>query len=342
MKKRVKITNALIVLLLIAGVVWIASIFIHIGGEYTDNAQVAQNLVDVNARVQGFVEKINVDEFQRVKRGDTLLIIEDAEYRLHLAQAEAAVAGARAGQAATSRSVATIRNNEQVTDAGIAEVEVLLRNAEVDYNRYLALYEQNAVTRQQLDAVTTQYESLKAKVQTMRRQRHGAVLAGDEQTERLSQSEAAIDVAEAALNLARLNLGYCVVVAPCDGYTSRKLVQEGELVMPGTRLFTIVDDADRWIIANYRETQCGGMKEGDRAEIKVDAFPGVTFEGEIERVSTATGSMFSNMAPDNSTGNFVKVEQRIPVKIRFTNNNDTAKLARLSAGMNAVVTVERK
>lgn len=334
--------NAAIVLLLVAGVAWIASIFVHVDGKFTDNAQVAQNLVDVNARVQGFVEKVYVNEYQQVRKGDTLLVIDDVEFRLHLAQAEAAVASAKAGQAATAKGISTIRNNAQVTDAGIAEVEILLRNAEADYNRYQALFEQNAVTKQQLDAVATQYESLKAKVQTMRQQRQSALLAGDEQTERVSQSTAGIDVAEAALNLARLNLSYCTVLAPCDGYTSRKLVQAGELVMPGRRLFTIVDDSDRWITANYRETQCGAMTAGDKAKIKIDAFPGEVFEGEIECLSMATGAMFSPMAPDNSTGNFVKVEQRIPVKIRFTNNNDAEKIKRLSAGMNAVVTVKTK
>lgn len=342
MTKKAKMTNAVIAVLLLCGVAWIASIFIHVGGEYTDNAQVAQNLVDVNARVLGFVKKVYVDEFQQVKKGDTLLVIEDAEFRLHLAQAEAALASARAGQSATAKSVSTIRNNAQVTDAGIAEVEILQKNAEADYLRFKALYEQNAVTKQQLDAMQTQYESLKAKVETMRQQKRGVTLATDEQSERVSQSMAGNAVAEAALHLAQLNLSYCTVIAPCDGVTSRKIVQEGELVMPGRKLFTIVDDADRWITANYRETQCGTMSEGDKAEIKVDAFPGKTFEGEIERLSTATGAMFSPMAPDNSTGNFVKVEQRIPIKIRFTQNNDAELLKRLSAGMNATVTVKTK
>lgn len=342
MTRKAKMTNAAIVLLLIAGVAWIASTFVHLGGEYTDNAQVTQNLVDVNARVQGFVKKVYVDEYQHVRKGDTLMVIEDAEFRLYLAQAESALASAKAGQAAMSKGISTIKSNAKVTDAGIAEVEILLRNAEIDYKRYKDLYEHNAVTKQQLDAMATQYESLKAKVETMRQQQRSTILSSDEQTERVNQSAAGIEVAEASLNLAKLNLGYCTVIAPCDGYTSRKLVQEGELVMPGRKLFTIIDDSDIWITANYRETQCGGMAIGDKAQIKIDALKGVVFEGEIERLSSATGAMVSQMAPDNSTGNFVKVEQRIPVKIRFTENNDADQVKRLSAGMNAVVTVKRK
>lgn len=225
-------------------------------------------------------------------------------------------------------------NNISVTEASIDEVNVLLKNAETDFLRYRKLYEQESVTRQQYDDVRTRYESLKAKVETMRRQRTGTGIARDEHTIRLSQQEAAIEVARAALDLARLNLGYCTVLAPCDGYTSRKTVQEGELVQPGMRLVSIVDEQKRWIIANFRETQRGGIAVGSRVKITVDAFRGNIFEGRVESISTATGARYSPVAPDNSTGNFVKVEQRIPVKIVFTENNDHELLEQLTAGMN--------
>lgn len=225
-------------------------------------------------------------------------------------------------------------NNISVTEASIDEVNVLLKNAETDFLRYRKLYEQESVTRQQYDDVRTRYESLKAKVETMRRQRTGTGIARDEHTIRLSQQEAAIEVARAALDLARLNLGYCTVLAPCDGYTSRKMVQEGELVQPGMRLVSIVDEQKRWIIANFRETQRGGIAVGSRVKITVDAFRGNIFEGRVESISTATGARYSPVAPDNSTGNFVKVEQRIPVKIVFTKNNDHELLEQLTAGMN--------
>ncbi len=337
MNKRTKKTLANIVIcaLILCGIVWIAGNFVHLGGEYTDNAQVEQNIVNVNSRVEGFVEKIHAGEYCRVKRGDTLLVIEDSEFRLRLAQAEAGLENALAGRAASEKGVSGAANSIAVTEAGIDEVNVLLANAEADYARYKALYEKSAVTKRQFDAVRTQYESLRARLETMKRQRTGTGLARDEHSLRLGQQDASVEVARAAINLARLNLGYCTVTAPCDGSTSRKLVQEGELVQPGTRLFSIVDEDSRWIVANFRETQMVGIKKGSRVEITVDAVKGEKFRGVVESVSTATGAQYSPVAPDNSTGNFVKVEQRVPVKIAFTRDNDPELLSRLTAGMNA-------
>ncbi len=340
-RKKKTLANVIIVALIVCGIGWIASIFIHVGGEFTNNAQVEQNIVHVTARVQGFVKRVYVDEYTYVHKGDTLLTIEDSEMRLHLAQAEASLANAMAGKTATEKGVQGTQNQVQVTDAGIAEIQVLLRNAEADYQRYKKLYEQEAVTKQQMDAVETNYESLKAKVETMRRQRTGAGIQRDETTVRVGQQQAGIDVAEAAVNLARLNLSYCTVLAPCNGYTARKQVQEGELAQPGMRLFSIVSDEDRWVMANYRETQRKGIAVGSLVEVKVDALGKQLLEGKVVSISTATGAQYSPMAPDNSTGSFVKVEQRIPVKIAFTENNDTSLINRLSAGMNVECIVKK-
>lgn len=326
--------NVLIIALLVCGIGWIGSIFIHVGGEYTDNAQVEQDIVHVHSRVQGFIGRMYVNEYQHVNKGDTLMTIEDSEFRLHLAQAEAGLLNAMAGKAASEKGVSGMTNNIAVTEAGIEEVNILLKNAETDFLRYQKLYEQESVTRQQYDDVRTRYESLKAKVETLRRQRTGTGLVRDEHSIRLEQQHAAIEVARAAKHLAELNLSYCTILAPCNGYTSRKLVQKGELVQPGMRLFSIVDEEKRWVTANFRETQCGRITVGNKVEITVDAFRGKTFEGTIESISTATGAKFSPVAPDNSTGNFVKVEQRIPVKIAFTGNNSLEELERLTAGMN--------
>ena len=343
MNKRTKktISNVIIVALILCGAAWIASCFVHFGGEFTDNAQVEQDIVNVNSRVQGFIEHIYVDEYQHVQKGDTLLTVESSEYRLHLAQAEAALANARAGKSATEKGVQGVANQVQVTDAALAEVQVLLDNAESDYNRFRNLYAQGAVTRQQFDGVKTQYESLRAKMETMRRQKAGAGIAQQETTIRVDQSTAGIEVAEAALHLAQLQLSYCTVLAPCSGYTARKLVQEGELAMPGMRLFSIVDEDDRWVIANFRETQRSGFEIGSLVEMEVDAFPGQPLQGRVANISTATGAQYSAVAPDNSTGSFVKVEQRIPVKIEFTEANDPALLRQLTAGMNVECLVKK-
>lgn len=333
-KKRKIIINIVILAFILAGICWIASLFIHLGGEHTNNAQVKQNIVPVSARVQGFIKEIRFNEFQPVKKGDTLVLIEDSEYRLRLAQAKADYQNAIVGKTAMETGISTTQNNMAVTDAGMAEVEVLLKNAEADYQRFKVLYENKAVTQQQLEGMETKYLSLKAKLETMKRQKRSTGLVKEEQTQRLEQNQLRIEVAKAALELAELNLSYTVVTAPCDGIMSRKTIQEGELMMPGKPLFSVVDNSEKWIVANYRETQREQINVGDDVEICVDAFPSMTFKGRVEAISQATGAQYSLSSPDNSAGNFVKVEQRIPVKIVFTADNDPALVEQLGAGMN--------
>ncbi len=333
-KKKKTIANIIIAAFLLCGICWISSIFIHIGGEYTNNAQIRQNIVPVSARVQGFIKEIRFDEFQPVQKGDTLVIIEDCEYRLRLAQAKADYRNALVGKSVMETGVSTIESNISVTDASMQEIEILMENAEADYNRFKVLLANNAVTQQQFDGAKTRYESLKAKLETMKRQKRSTAYARTEQTQRLEQNELRIEIAKAALELAELNLSYTVVLAPCNGTMCRKNIQVGELMMPGKPLFSVIDSNEKWVIANFRETQRGEINEGDKVEIVADAFPGTVFEGRVEAVSKATGAQFSISTPDNSTGNFVKVEQRIPVKITFAGNNDRTLLDRLASGMN--------
>jgi len=340
MKKKI-IANTIIITLIMCGLAWIASLFIHIGGEYTNNAQVQQNIVTVSCRVQGFIREVHFDEFQFVRKGDTLVVIEDSEFHLRLAQAKADYANALAGKSAMGTTISTTENNLAVSDAGIEEVKVLFANAEADYSRYKKLIENNAVTRQQLDAVKTQYEALQAKLETMQRQKMSTKLTKDEQTQRLAQTDAHIEVSRASLDLAKLNLSYTVILAPCDGHTSRKTIQAGELVMPGQTLLSVVDSEQKWVIANYRETQMKHIQIGSKAEIKIDAFPDIRFVGKVVAISNATGAEYSPHSHDNSVGNFVKTEQRIPVKIVFTANNDSLILPQVISGMNVECTVKR-
>lgn len=334
-KKRKKIiANIVIIAFILCGICWIASLFIHIGGEYTNNAQVRQNIVPVAARVQGFIKEIRFEEFQPIEKGDTLVLIEDSEYRLRLAQAKADYQNALVGKSAMETGISTIQNNLSVTDASMQEVEILMKNAEADYNRFKVLMENKAVTRQQFEGIQTKYESLKAKLETMKRQKQSTRLVKNEQTQRLEQNELRIEVAKAALDLAQLNLSYTVILAPCNGTMSRKTIQVGELMMPGKPLFSVIDNSSKWVIANYRETQRENIHVGDKVEIEVDAFPSTTLEGKVEAISNATGAQYSVSSPDNSAGNFVKVEQRIPVKIIFTDNNDPKILEQLGSGMN--------
>lgn len=333
-KKRA-IPNFFIALVLVGGISWVCGKFIHLGNvEFTDNAQVKQHLTPVNTRVQGFIKKIYFEEYQPVKKGDTLVVIEDTEYRLKLAQAEADYKNAIAGKSAMHTTINTTQNNIFVTDAVIEEQRVRLKNAETDYKRYQELMKEEAVTPQQFDRVRTEYAATKAKYEQLLRQKQSSMLVKQEQTQRLEQNESEIKLAKAALELAKLNLSYTVICATTDGVTGRKDIHEGELVQAGQALVTLVDGTEKWVIANYKETQTTDMKRGQLVDMKVDAIPDIVYKGRIVSISDATGSFYSLIPQDNSAGNFVKVEQRIPVRIEFTDENTEENLQRLRTGMN--------
>lgn len=333
-KKRA-IPNFFIALVLVGGISWVCGKFIHLGNiEFTDNAQVKQHLTPVNTRVQGFIKNIYFEEYQPVKKGDTLVVIEDTEYRLKLAQAEADYKNAIAGKSAMHTTINTTQNNIFVTDAVIEEQRVRLKNAETDYKRYQELMKEEAVTPQQFDRVRTEYAATKAKYEQLLRQKQSSMLVKQEQTQRLEQNESEIKLAKAAFELAKLNLSYTVICATTDGVTGRKDIHESELVQAGQALVTLVDGTEKWVIANYKETQTTDMKRGQLVDMKVDAIPDIVYKGRIVSISDATGSFYSLIPQDNSAGNFVKVEQRIPVRIEFTDENTEENLQRLRAGMN--------
>ena len=334
-KTRKIVSNTIVVIVILIVFAGVCTRFFHFGTvEYTDNAQVRQHIVPVNSRIQGFVKNVYFDEYQQVHKGDTLVLIEEAEFVLRLAQAEADYQNAISGKHIVSTGVSTTQNNVAVSDASLQEAKILLDNAERDYKRFKNLLEQDAVTRQQYDKMETAYLAAKARYELLSRQKKSASLVTLEQTRRLEQTEAGIKLAEAALSLARLNLSYTVIIAPCDGITGRKNIQEGQLVQPGQTLLNVIDENDKWIVANYKETQTLHIAPDYVVDIQVDALPDITFKGVVRSVSQATGASLSLLTQDNSSGNFVKVEQRIPVNIEFTKDNDPRDLRRLRAGMN--------
>lgn len=341
-KTRRSLQNLGVILLILIGFAWIANKFIGFSSStFTDNAQIYQRIVPVNSRVQGFVKEVRFDDYTKVHKGDTLVIIEDADYRLQLAQAKANLQNALSGKEVVTSAVSASSNDITVTESALAEVTVLLANARRDLDRYKALLDQDAVTQQQYDAVETNYLALKAKHDMLERQKNSTGLVAQQQRNRLGQNYAGIELAEAAVSLAELNLSYTVILAPCDGYTSRCNIREGQLIQPGQTLLSVVDTADTWVIANYKETQTAGMAIGDTVDIKVDAIPGSEYTGIIEAISNATGAKYSPVPQDNSTGNFVKVEQRIPVKIRFASTTSDEDMERLRSGMNVECKVIR-
>lgn len=306
-----------------AAAVWIGGKFVHLGNvEFTDNAQVRRQIVPVKSRVPGYIKEIRFKEYQPVKKGDTLVIIDDADLRLNVARARADYENALAG-----RSVA-------VSEASVSEAKVLMDLAATDLARYENLMAQDAVTRQHYDIARADYEAKKARYEMLARQCRATSTVVDVSRQRISQSEAGIDLAKALLETAELNLGYSCIVAPCDGYTSRKEIQVGQLVQPGQTLLDVVDSGEVWITANYKETQMQHIGPGSEVEISVDAIPDISFRGVVASVSTATGASLSLLPQDNSAGNFVKVRQRVPVRIELTPDNDAGQLSLLGAGMN--------
>ncbi len=328
-----KILSYIVTLIVIvAAGAWVVSKFIHLGNvEFTDNAQAQRQIVPVNSRVQGYIKEIHFKEYEPVRKGDTLVIIDDADMQLNVARARADYQNALAGRTVADQSVGVASANVAVSDASIAEAKVLMDNAAVDLERYRKLLEKDAVTRQLYDDVETDYKAKKARYEMLARQRSATSSVVTETRQRIAQSDAAIELAQALLETAELNLSYTVITAPCDGYASRKEIQVGQLVQPGQTLLDVVDASDVWITANYKETQMKHINVGSEVEIKVDAIPGKIFIGKVVSLSSATGAALSLLPQDNSSGNFIKVRQRIPVRIELTG---TADLSQLRAGMN--------
>lgn len=334
-KTRRMIQHVVVLVILAIGIWWICVQFIKFNiSTYTDNAQVRRHIVPVTARVQGYIKEVRFDEYSYVHKGDTLVIIEDREYQLKLAEAEAELQNAMSGKSVMNSAINTTENNIGVNEASILGTKAELENAERDLKRYEALLKARAVTPKQYDDAKTHYERTKAEYDMLCRQKHSIALTKAEQTQQLTQQDANIELARVHKDYAALNVSYTIITAPTDGYTSKKTLQEGQFVQPGQTLLSIVDENDVWVVANYKETQTANMKIGDRVRLTVDAIPGVEYIGAIEAISNATGAQYSIVPQDNATGNFVKVEQRIPVKIRLTEDNSKANLRRLRAGLN--------
>lgn len=326
------IYNTVIILLLLAGISYVVLQFTHFGRiEYTDNARVCQYIAPQNTRVQGFVKEIRFEAYQHVQAGDTLVIIENSEFKLRLAQAKSELARAEQQSKATGSSIRTTTSSMSVTDAGIEEARVNMENLQRDDARYGKLLAQEAVTQQQYDQVHTAYLSAKARYTRMQQTRAMQSNVVEEQGYHLSASEAALQQAQAAVELAELNLSYCYITATHSGVVGSRDINIGQLVNPGQTLVSIVDENDIWVEANYRESQLAHIRPGAEVKILVDAVPDKEYKGTVVRLSDATGSAFSLLPVDNATGNFVKVEQRLTVRIDLSGNTPE-ELALLKAG----------
>ncbi|MDE6279700.1 MAG: HlyD family secretion protein [Paramuribaculum sp.] len=336
-KKIISYIVTLVVIIMAA--LWVADKFVHFGNvEFTDNARIERQIVPVNSRVQGYIKEIRFKEFEPVRKGDTLVIIDDADMRLSVAHTRADYQNAVAGRNVADYSVGVASANAAVSDASIVEAKVVMDNAAAVLQRYTNLLANEAVTRHQYDAVKTDYEARKARYEMLLRQKSATSSVVAETRQRIARNDAGVELAKAMVEMAELNLSYTVITSPCDGFASRKEIQTGQLVQPGQTLLDVVDTGEVWISANFKETQLKHIHPGSVVKISVDALPGKKFTGRVVSISGATGSALSLLPQDNSAGNFVKVRQRVPVRIELDNNGDDLDLLR--GGMNVECEVE--
>ena len=341
-RTRQMVVSLIGVAILVWGIIEVVCMFLDFRNNETSNdAQVEQYLSPVNLRATGYIKKIYFTEHQDVKKGDTLLVLDDSEYRIRVMEAEAALKDAMAGKTEMGATKQTTEKTADVYEASIAEIEVRLAKLDKDRQRYQNLVARNAATPIQLEQIETEYAATKKRLDATRRQQKAAYSGVNEVSNRIANTEAAIERATAALEMAKLNLSYCVVTAPCDGKLGRRSLEEGQYINAGQTITYILPESQKWVIANYKETQVENLYVGQKVRMTVDAISGREFEGKVTAISGATGSKYSLVPTDNSAGNFVKIQQRVPVRIDFVNLSKEDN-ARLAAGMMVIVKAERK
>lgn len=343
-KKRSPLPIILGVLVLIGGAWTFKTVTYASAHESTDNATIDGHVLPVLAKVGGFVKDVKVGENDGVKAGAMLVTIDDREYRVRLAQAEADLAAASAaaggrgnGQGQAQAMVATASAQSAVQSANIDAARAQLVRAEADLSRYAELAAKNIVSQQQLDAAKAQVAATRAQLVAVQRQENaaGANVAGMQAGVRLA--EARLGAARAARDNAALQLSFTNITSPTPGSVSKKLVEVGQLVNPGQTLMNIASDTGLFVTANFKETQLEKLRVGQAVELDVDAYGGAKIEGVVESISAATGARFTLLPPDNASGNFTKVVQRVPVRIRITKGLDAQRPLRI--GLSVMVHV---
>lgn len=332
-RRRNIIVNTFCIIITLFGIGWVIHYFWrYYQYEVTNDAIIDQYITPVNTRVAGYIKEIRFNEHQKVKAGDTLVIIDDREFKIQVMDAQAALRDAEASKNVLSSNIETSENTEAVTEANIAEARIRMDNAYRDYLRYANLLKEESVPQQQFDQKRTEYEASKAKYESLRRQKQTNISSTVGVSKKQENAEALILRSKANLDMAKLNLSYTVITAPYDGYVGRRNIEKGELVQAGQVLTNLVKNNNKWVTANYKEKQIANIHIGQKVNIKVDAIKNKVFEGKVTAISEATGSKYSLIPTDNSAGNFVKIQQRIPVRIEFINLPQKDK-DKLRAGM---------
>jgi membrane fusion protein (multidrug efflux system) len=334
--------------------------------QVTDDAYVRGNLTPLSTKVAGIVRDVKVSDYQQVHKGDLIVELEDNDYKAQVAQATAAVEAAKAAiennrrqrelqDSKIERALAGIdQAKAQITaaEAGIAAVQADVVRTQDERTRQEGLFQTRSTTQQKVEQAVAdeqrfaaQSASRKADLEQAKTMLRSNELAAEAERRGKAVLEsqdmqlvADLHAKEAGLTAAKVNLGYTTIEAPGDGTVGERQVRPGQLVSPGTQVIPFVDKI-KWVLANYRETQLTNMKEGDPVEIRIDAYPGKTFRGKVLEIAPASGSQFALLPPDNATGNYTKVVQRIPVKIAF---DDESVATSLQPGLSVIATVRTR
>jgi membrane fusion protein (multidrug efflux system) len=320
--RRRYITIAIVSLVVIAAITWATRLYLfsrhHVS---TDNAQVDGHITVISPRISGFVARVLVDDNMHVKAGDTLVVLDDRDTRVRLQRAEAdlrtaeaeVTSGGHAGQA--DAQLQATRAEAASAQADVAAAEASYQRATSDLERYRGLAAKQIISAQQLDAAQAEAQQARASLEAARKRASAAGSQVSASGAAVRGADAKLAAAQAAVADAQLQESYAAIVAPVNGIVARRSAEAGALVQVGQNLLSLVPDRDVWVTANLKETQLASVQVGDSVEFTVDAYPGRHFRGTVESLSPATGARFALLPPDNATGNFTKVVQRLPVRI---------------------------
>lgn len=341
-KKKNKVIPIILGVLILIGAIFGVKEYIYYSKHVdTDDAQIDGDISPVVARVGGYIQDIKFEENTKVNEGDVLVTLDDRDYKIKLEQAIAGQTGANAGVGVSQSQIAATAANTSTAKANIEAAKVKLNLAQKDYERYLNLVKDGSVTQQQFDQAKAQKESAQAAFTAANDQYHAAVKQVGTTQSQLAVSSSGVTQRQADVDFAKLQLSYTEIKAPTTGIVSKKNIQKGQLIQPGQSLFAIVNDNSIYITANFKETQLEDVKTGAKVKIEVDAYPKDEVEGEVYNFAPITGAKGSLLPPDNATGNFVKVVQRVPVKIKITKVQKET-LEKLRPGMSVKVSVSIK
>ncbi|GAB2984867.1 HlyD family secretion protein [Mucilaginibacter puniceus] len=337
-KKPNRVIPIILGIILLGGAIFGVKQYIYYGKHVdTEDAQIDGDISPVVTRVGGYVDSIFFEENTHVSQGQVLVKIDDRDFKIKLEQARAAQVGASAGVDVGQSQIYTTATNSAVAKAQVESAQARLDKVNKDYDRYANLIKDGAITQQQFDQAKSDLEVAQANLRAAKDQYKAAVEQVSTTRSQLAVTNTGVDQKQVDVDFAKLQLSYTNVKAPASGIASKKNVQLGQLVQPGQTLFAIVNDNSLFITANFKETQLDKIRNGQKVNIDVDAYPEMELKGSVYNFSPATGAKFSLLPPDNATGNYVKVVQRVPVKIKIEGSKED--MAKLRPGMSVSVSV---